>query len=190
MQFSLIFLFTHNIKLIRNTNTNIQIRLEYRRSFLLLSLSFPHALASSFYGQIGNPFLLTEKLSPYAFGCVPIFPAPGMIELPRCVKCSVSFFSRTSNDHPLFWQNFSIASLVSNSNVFGTLPSEPNETYPCKGFSQWLTSPLAVASLNLHGLEMYDAPCDEAIFDGLNPITFLKCSPSRNVFFSKEELLR
>jgi hypothetical protein len=37
-----------------------------------------------------------------------------------------------------------------------------------------------VASLNLHGLEMYDAPCDEDIFDGLNPITFLKCSPSRN----------
>jgi hypothetical protein len=36
---------------------------------------------------------------------------------------------------------------------------------------------------------MYDAPCDEAIFDGLNPITFLKCSPSRNVFFSKEELV-
>jgi hypothetical protein len=27
---------------------------------------------------------------------------------------------------------------------------------------------------------MYDAPCDEDIFDGLNPITFLKCSPSRN----------
>jgi len=37
-----------------------------------------------------------------------------------------------------------------------------------------------VASLNLHGLDMYDAPCDEDIFDGLNPITFLKCSPSRN----------
>ena len=37
-----------------------------------------------------------------------------------------------------------------------------------------------MASLNLHGLEMYDAPCDEDIFDGLNPITFLKCSPSRN----------
>ena len=37
-----------------------------------------------------------------------------------------------------------------------------------------------MASLNLHGLDMYDAPCDEDIFDGLNPITFLKCSPSRN----------
>ena len=37
-----------------------------------------------------------------------------------------------------------------------------------------------MASLNLHGLEMYDAPCDEDIFDGLNPITFLKRSPSRN----------
>ena len=136
MQFSLIFLFTHNIKLMRHTNTNIQIRLEYRRSFLLLSLSFPHALASSFYGQIGNPFLLTEKLSPYAFGCVPIFPAPGMIELPRCVKCSVSFFSIISSVHRLFRQNCSIASLVSNSNNFGTLPSEPNEIKPCKGLLQ------------------------------------------------------